>query len=231
MTLVNSDRCRVRLGSLAAFEDALAQLSKAAVKQDYKRPWSAYQTIHGTVGNISFITLHENWKELAKQAPPATLFEDLLGPEQGRALFAETSSCLDEMESVVAADRPELSYQDGQIAQPPAFLQFTQMRARAGAQEECEELIRKIAEAIPKVDDPTRFTAWQTLLGDRLSYGVSFPLSGLGDLDDRLSPADLLEKAFGSSEGSLIYRQGRQAISEIETSVSVYREDLSNPVR
>ena len=92
----------------------------------------------------------------------------------------------------------------------------------------CEELIRKIAEAIPKVDDPTRFTAWQTLMGDRLTYGVAFPLSRISDLDERLSPAALLEKAFGSSEGSLIYRQGRQAISALQTSISVYREDLSN---
>jgi hypothetical protein len=88
-----------------------------------------------------------------------------------------------------------------------------------------------VAEAIPKVDDPTRFTAWQTLMGDRLTYGVSFPLAGLADLDGRLSPADLLQQAFGSSEGSLIYRQGRQAISELQTSVSVYREELSNPRR
>ena len=86
-----------------------------------------------------------------------------------------------------------------------------------------------MAEAIPKADDPTRFTAWQTLIGDRLSYGVAFPLSGIGDLDQRLSPAELLEKAFGTSEGGLIYRQGREAISELQTSVSVYREDLSNP--
>ncbi len=108
-------------------------------------------------------------------------------------------------------------------------MQVTQIRARPGAQEECEELIRKVAEAIPKVDDPSRFTTWQTLMGDRLAYGIAFPLSGIGDLDKRLSPAELLEKAFGTSEGGLIYRQGREAISKLQTSISMYREDLSNP--
>ena len=228
MTLVNSDRCRVRLGSMVAFEDVVARLSKAAAEKDYDQPWMAYQTLHGAVGNISFITLHENWQDLAKQAPPATVFQDLFGPEQGSTLFAEATACLDGMESIVAMDRPELSYSEGRVEQPAPFMQFTQIRARAGAAEECEELIRRVAEAIPKVDDATRFTAWQTLMGDRLTYGVSYPLSGIGDLDERLSPADLLEKAFGNSEGSLIYRQGRQAISEMQTSISVYREDLSN---
>ena len=229
MTLVNSDRCRVRPGSIVAFEDAVAHLSKAAVEQDYERPWTAYQTVHGAIGNISFITLHESWQSLGAQAPPATLFQELLGPAEGRKLFAEANACLDEVESIVAVDRPELSYFDVAPERPAAFMQFTQIRARPGAQEECEELIRKVAEAIPKVDDPTRFTAWQTLIGDRLTYGVAFPLSGIGDLDERLSPADLLEKAFGTSEGGLIYRHGREAISELRTSVSVYREDLSNP--
>ena len=228
MALVNSDRCRARPGSMVAFEDVVARLSKAAAEKDYERPWTAYQTVHGVIGNISFITHHENWRDLAQQAPPATIFQDLFGPEQGRTLFAEATACLDEMESIVAVDRPELSYSEGRLEQIPPFMQFTRIRARAGAQEECEELIRKLAEAIPKVDDPTRFTAWQTLMGDRLTYGVAFPLSGIGDLDGRLSPVALLEKAFGSSEGSLIYRQGRQAISELQTSVSVYREDLSN---
>ena len=228
MALVNSDSCRARPGSMIAFEDVIARLSEAAAEQDYERPWTAYQTLHGTIGNISFITLHESWQKLAQQVPPATVFQDLFGPEQGRELFAEANACLDELESIVAVDRPELSYPEAELEGPPAFMQFTQIRARAGAQEECEELIRKVAEAIPKVDDPTRFTAWQTLLGDRQMYGIALPLSGIGDLDWRLSPADLLEKAFGSSEGSLIYRQGRQAISELKTSISVYREDLSN---
>jgi hypothetical protein len=228
MALVNSDRCRVRLGSMVAFEDVIARLSKAAAEKKYDRPWTAYQTLYGAVGNISFITLHESWKDLAQQAPPATIFEDLFGAQQGRTLFAEANACLDEVESIVAVDRPELSYSQGGLEQPAPFMQFTQIRARAGAQEECEELMRKVAEAIPKVDDPTRFTAWQTLMGDRQTYGVSFPLAGLADLDGRLSPADLLQQAFGSSEGSLIYRQGRQAISELRTSISVYREDLSN---
>ena len=228
MALVNSDRCRARVGSMVAFEDVVARLSKAAAEKDYERPWTAYQTLHGAIGNISFITLHDSWQDLALQTPPATIFQDLFGAEEGRRLFAEANACLDGLESIVAVDRPELSYSEAELERPPAYMQFTQIRARAGAQEECEELIRKVAEAIPKVDDPTRFTAWQTLMGDRLTYGISFPLSGIADLDARLSPADLLQKAFGSSEGSLLYRQGRQAISELQTSLSVYREDLSN---
>ena len=229
MVLINSDRCRLRPGSLVRFEQIVGRLSAAAAESGYERPWTAYQSLYGRAGNISFVTAHETWASLGQQAPPAKLFEDVLGQSDGPKLFEEANACIEELESVVAMSRPELSHSDPTPEQPAPFMQFTQMQARPGAQEECEELIRRVAEAIPKIDDPTRFTAWQTMLGDRLTYGVSFPLTSLAELDDRRSPPELLEQAFGHAEGGLIYRQGREAIGRLETSISVYRQDLSNP--
>ena len=231
--LVNSDVCRVRLDSLVTFEDGVARLSKTAVEKKYERPWTAYQVVHGQVGTIAFITLHDDWQSLGAQTAPATLFEDVLGEKEGRKHFAAVNACLEQIESIVAVDRPELSCADAPpaAATPPPMMQFTQIGARPGGQEACEELILKVAEAIRKVDDPTRFRTYQTLAGDRLRYGIAFPLQGLGDLDQQLAPPDLLTKAFGAAEGGKILRSGREAMESLETNISVYREDLSNPRR
>ena len=39
-------------------------------------------------------------------------------------------------------------------------------RARPGHADALEELVRKVAEAIPKVDDPARISTWQSYFGD-----------------------------------------------------------------
>ena len=52
-------------------------------------------------------------------------------------------------------------------------------------------------------------------------------------LDSVITPevAFLLTKAFGAAEGGKILRSGREAMESLETNISVYREDLSNPRR
>ncbi|MEN8181105.1 MAG: hypothetical protein ABFS46_01070 [Myxococcota bacterium] len=229
--LVNADICRVRPDSFVSFEDGVARLATAAREKGYERPWTAYQVVYGQTGTIGFSTLHDDWQSLGAQAPPATVFEEVLGAEAGRKHFAATNACLDQIESVVAIARDELSHAEpaGPSA-PSQTMMLTQLRARPGGQEACEELIRKIAEAIPKVDDPMRFRTFQTLVGDRLSYAIVVPLEGgLGALDQQLPVPELLNQAFGTAEGGLIFRSGREAIESLQTEINLYREDLSNP--
>lgn len=231
--LVNSDVCRVRPDGFATFEEGVAKLSKAAREKGFARPWTAYQVVYGQTGTIGFHTLHENWKSLGEQAIPARVFEEVLGDEGGRRLYATVNGCLEQAESIVAIDRPELSHAEpaGQ-GEPPAMMMLTRLRARPGGQESCEELIRKVAEAIPKLNDPTRFRTYQTLAGDRLSYAIVVPLEqGLGALDGQTAVPELLDQAFGSKEGTQVFRSGREAIESMQTDIAVLREDLSNPPR
>jgi hypothetical protein len=231
--LVNSDVCRVRPDSFVAFEEGVAKLSKVAREKSYERPWIAYQVLYGQTGTVGFHTLHENWQNLGDQAIPAQVFEDVLGAEEGRRLYAAVNACLDQAESIVAIDRPELSHSEpaGQ-GEPPSMMMLTRLRARSGGQEACEELIRKVAEAIPKLNDPTRFRAYQTLAGDRLSYAIVVPLEqGLGALDGQTAVPELLGQAFGSKEGASVFRSGREAIESMQTDIAVLREDLSNPAQ
>ncbi len=231
--LVNSDVCRVRPDSFAVFEESVAKLSEAAREKGYERPWTAYQVVFGETGTVAFHTLHENWQGLGQQAIPAQVFEEVLGEENGRRLFAAVNGCLEQAESIVATDRPELSHAEpaGQ-GEPPAMMMLTRLRARPGGQESCEELIRKVAEAIPKLNDPTRFRTYQTLAGDRLSYAIVVPLEqGLGALDGQTAVPELLDQAYGSKDGSGVFRSGREAIESMQTDIAVLREELSNPPR
>ena len=231
MPIVNSDVCHVRLDSISNFEEICANLSRTARESGYDRPWTAYQVLHGPVGVIAFHTMHEDFKSLGAQANPDQLFRDVLGESEGRKALNAANSCMTEIESLVAVDRPEFSYTDDAIPQPAPMLRLTLVRATSGGQEALEELMRKVAEAIPKVDDPARFQAFQTLWGDGMQYAIATPLRELADLDAQAQVPELLNQAFGAAEGGLIFRSGREAIQALETNLSVYREDLSNPVQ
>ena len=105
----------------------------------------------------------------------------------------------------------------------------TVLRVRPGHQDAAEELIRKLAEAIPKVDDPARLITYQSVIGDLRTLWTVRPIASLADLDRQLAPNDLLNKAFGSGEGGLIGRAGMEALESVERSILVLRADLSNP--
>jgi hypothetical protein len=90
-------------------------------------------------------------------------------------------------------------------------------------------MFRRFAEAIPKTDDAARVMTFQTVVGDISEYTMVRPLEGIGDLDNQNLMPDLLNLAFGSVEGGLIYRSGLDAIERLERSIVVYRGEMSNP--
>ena len=57
------------------------------------------------------------------------------------------------------------------------------------------------------------------------------PLRSLADLDQQLSGPELLNKAFGTAEGGLIWRNGTEALEQAQRQIVALREDLSNPPR
>ena len=106
---------------------------------------------------------------------------------------------------------------------------LTVLEESPGKQEACEEVIRKVAEAIPKLDDTARLMTFQTVVGNLSEYWTVRPLTDLSKLDDQRTPQDLLIQAFGPAEGGLIYRSGLDAMTRLQRSILVYRPDMSNP--
>ncbi|HBZ68279.1 MAG TPA: hypothetical protein DEP35_00365 [Deltaproteobacteria bacterium] len=137
------------------------------------------------------------------------------------------AECLADLRYTVSRNRPDLSYAPHVAPVPPALTLVTLLRARPWSLPACEELIGKVAEAIPKADDPSHLLAYQTVIGDLRTYWTVRPIQRIEALDRVLPPQELLVRAFGAEEGDRIYRKGIDALQHAERQMTVLRPDLS----
>ena len=230
LTMVNS--VTLRPGSVLRFQEAVGQLCQAAGEKEDAWHWTAHETLFGDARLIHFAYAAPDFASLQGLGTIVELWGRALGEERGLELFERANECIEHAEHTVSRDRPDLSYppDDMHVEQWPMAV-VTMARARPGHSEACEELIRKVAEAIPKLDDPARIVTYQVIIGDLMAYWTIRPLRGLADLDAQLPAPDLLTRAFGPGEGGLIWRTGQEAIQEAQRHVLAYRADLSNPSR
>ena len=212
-----------------SYEDGVRRLAERARQQKDAFQWRAYQVAAGQQGVLHFVSQAQDFTELAKRdVTPQALVLRLLGEKEGAKLGEELAGCSVASRYTIARERPDLSY--GPESTTPALPMsvVTVLRARPGHQDAAEELLRKISEAIPKVDDPARIVSYQTLIGDLRTYWTVRPIRSLADLDQQLPPGELLTKAFGVAEGGLISRSGTEALEQVERSIMLLRPDLSN---
>ncbi len=211
------------------YEDGVRRLAERAQQQRDGFHWRTYQVVAGRQGTMHFVSEVDDFKALAaRDATPQALVLRLFGEKDGAKLIDELLSCTLRSSYVIARDRADLSYPPERRDQPAPLAVVTLIRVRPGHQDAAEEMIRKIAEAIPKVDDPARLITWQTVVGDLRTLWTVRPLQSVADLDLQLQPMDLLTKAFGNAEGGLIARTGLDAIENVERSITMLRADLSN---
>jgi hypothetical protein len=220
---------QVRPECTRRYEELVGKLAHEAQEKSEKWSWHAHQAAMGELGQYHFVSENENFQAIATRGALPELTARVLGPKETERWMEEISGCLLAQRYEVVTDRPELSYPPAQMDKPSPAAVVTAIRVRAGHQDACEELIRKIAEAIPKVDDAARMVTYQTLIGDLARYWTVRPIGDLGDLDKHRSPADLLNEAFGAAEGGLIFRTGLDAVDDVQRSILVFRPDLSNP--
>lgn len=211
-----------------AYEGLVRKIAERAREKRDAFQWRTHQTVTGEAGRIHFTSEVADFSALAKRdLTPNLLVQRLFGEQESIQLLEDLAACTMAMRSVIGRDRPDLSYPPSQRDAPMHVV--TVLRARPGHQDAAEELIRKISEAIPKVDDPARIVTFQSVVGDLRTYWTVRPIQSLADLDAQLQPMDLLTKAFGSGEGGLIGRSGMEALESAERSITVLRRDLSHP--
>jgi hypothetical protein len=216
---------------LGAFEEGVRKLAARAAEKQEKWSWTAHQTAFGELGTIYFVSQAETWSQIAARGTTEQMVVRVLGEKDGARLLEEIRGCIQSAEQTVSVDRPDLSYAADATGQAAPLHVVTLARARAGGQEAFEEFLRKIAEAIPKVDDPGRTQVRQSLVGNLREYRIVRPLADLGDLDAQATPQDLLVRAFGAAEGGLLFRNGLEALEHVERRIVALRPDLSNPSR
>lgn len=221
---------RIRPERLRRYEELVQRLSKKAAQKKEAWHWTAHQTAFGeVVDTIHYVSESADFAAIGSRGLTDELVRRVMGEKEGNELLEQASECVLSRQQIIGTDRPDLSYPPERRDRTHPVAVVTTIRARPGGQEACEELIRKIAEAIPKVGDVARLVAFQTLVGDLAQYWTVRPVESLGELDRQLQPAELLNRAFGAAEGGLIFRAGLESIQEVRRQIVLYREDLSNP--
>jgi hypothetical protein len=220
---------RIRPERFRPYEELVQRLAKQAVQKREAWHWTTHQTAFGEGDQVHFVSDAENFATLGARGMPDALVRRLLGEKEGNEWLQRLNECVVSAQQTVSMERPDLSYPPERMERPYPAALVTIIRSRPGGREACEELIRKVAEAIPKAGDPARLLAYETLVGNPYEYWTVRPLRDLGDLDRQMQPADLLTKAFGAAEGGLIFRTGLEALEAVRREIVLYREDLSNP--
>jgi len=231
MPLINVLTVRIRPEHELRYLDLASQLAKRALEKKERFRWVAHQTLFGTRGPLfHFVSETANYAGIAGRGMPTEMFERVLGAKAAIDWQREILICTQDQRNTLSVDRPDLSYPPERTAQTAhPFGLVTAVRVRSGGQDAVEELLRKISEAIPKVDDPARILAFQSVVGDLRDYWTVRPLRNLGDLDRQRMPARLLTDAFGAGEGGLIYRNAMEAMERVERSIVRLLPELSNP--
>jgi len=230
MPLTNVLSVEIRPDSVRRYEERIQKLVQKARQKKDPFTWTAHMTAFGRGPAIHFVSVTEDFAGLQKRGQTPEMLARVLGEKESGSWLEEVGKATQAQEITIATDRPDLSYvrEEGRPQDHPLAV-VTDLRIRPGLREAFEELIRKLAEAIPKVDDPTQLLTSEVIVGDATRYYTVRPLSALSDLDKQRPPERLLHDAFGASEGGLIFRGGAEAILEIRREVLLYREDLSNP--
>jgi hypothetical protein len=229
MPLVTVYSDEVRLDQATRYEGLIQEVAQAAFEKKDQWNWTAHQVSFGNVGTFHYVAEAPDWATIQRRGEVDDLIRRVLGENRGNEVVQQLNECLVSSRRTISVDRPDLSYPPEEERRTSPRAMVTVVRARPGKQEACEEVIRKIAEAIPKAGDRTRLATFQTLVGDGLQYWTLRPAENLSEFDDRLLVPDLLNKAFGTAEGGLIFRSGLEAIESLRREIVRHREDLSNP--
>lgn len=231
MALTSVLSVRLQPGSIVRYEAAVARLAETARKKKEMSHWTAYQTLFGMEPGYRFTYEAESFAALGARGTIPELAARLLGESEAQRFAEEVTACIAQQQQIVLTERTDLSYVRGSMMpRDLGFASVSRIRVRLGAREAFEELARKLAEAIPKIDDPTQLVAYQVVVGDMAGYALVRPLRELADLDKQRMPDQLLTQAFGPGEGGLIFRNGGDAIESVEREIIARRDDLSNPV-
>lgn len=219
----------LRPDRIVAFQEQVAELAHMAAEQDDAWHWTAHQVLFGEGPRVHFASRAETFAEIDAQGQVDQLWLRVLGEKRGLEAMQRAQECVASVEQTVSIDRPDLSYIDD-LASPAEYpyAAITLVRARPGQAEGCEELIRKVAEAIPKTGDPSKLMAFQVTFGQLNAYWTLRPLRSISELDQQLPATELLNQAFGHAEGGLLWRSGSETIEDARREVLLYLPELSN---
>lgn len=227
MSLMTVLSVSIRPDRFGRYEAGVQRVAEKAVSAKEPLEWAAHQVMIGALGTIHYTSECPDWATLSKREPVDMMVRRLMGDTGGAQLMEQLADCIVAERYTVGRERADLSHPPDPHTPIRPFGLVTLLRARSGGEDAIEELIRKLAHAIPEVKDPRRFVAYQTVIGNLRTYWTVVPLADVAELDSFVPLPDLLQRAFGA-EGVLIYRTGMNALENMERQITVVRPELSN---
>lgn len=228
MSILSVVRYQLRPEKSAVWEGAVAKIAKRAGEKKDRLHWGCAQVAGGELGAFQIVIPAESFAEAAGRETPAALIGRLFDAKEAERLVADSSSAITGLSSAILRERPELGYASEETRRQPVAAVVTRMIVRPGHRDACEELLRKIAEAIPKTDDIRRFRVYQPLVGDLRLLAAVRPIFALAELDEATSVEELLHQAFGMAEGGLVFRAGLEGAEALTSELLLMRPDLSH---
>ncbi len=230
MSLVNVLSVELRPEKSPEYQLRVIELVKQVQKAGDDFHWTAHEGIYGEVDAIHFSTAALNFADISQRGTAIDMVLRVFGREKGVIALQGFGACVASERITISLDRLDLSYLPEEMsATPQAASVVTVLRSRLGRQEACEELLRKTAEAIPKLGDEPPMITFKVITGDLSEYWTVRPVDDISQLDHIRPDAQLLTDAFGTAEGGLIYRGGMEATEAANRSIMRYRPELSNP--
>jgi hypothetical protein len=229
MPLISVFTDQIRMDRLNRYQERIGELAAEARKKKEAWHWAAHQVGFGDRAKMYYVSRHEDYADVEKHGDPQALFRRVLGDKKGEKQLEEVSESLVSSERALGVPRPDLSYPKQPTEGIAPISSLVVVRARPGRQHAIEEMLFKIAEAIPKTGESAHIASYQAVTGDMLVYWVARALDRLADLDRQSIGRDLLSKAYGEPEGERLYHSGLENAEQLIREINFYREDLSNP--
>jgi hypothetical protein len=227
MSILTVARYHIKPDKIMDFENGLLEVTNRANEAEDPLFWTTAQVVGGPMGAYDLVLPRETMAEAGSAETAPVLVARLFDASRAQEILATLGSAIASVESSIIHDRPELSYPSEREPGQMLAAVVTQAIMRPGHRDAAEELMRKVAEAIPKTGDVRRFTCYQPLIGNLRELAAVRPVYEWSQLDEATPVDELLNQAFGAGEGGLVFRQGMEAFESLQSELARVRRDLS----
>jgi hypothetical protein len=212
----------IKPGMIKQFEEGRKRHMDWHRKQNDSWSWNLWQIVTGEdTGAYLSVTFGHSWKDL-----------DAWEAKMGDADDADSNT---NMVPFLASERASLwmvlkdSSHPGNMSEAPKMAEVNHFLLKPGSEEDFNDAIKKVNDAIVKTDWPVHYT-WYALVdgGAGPHYVLVLEMKGWADLaEPNPSFRGMLEKAVGKHDADVLIHSFNHTIEHEWTETIRYRPDLS----
>jgi hypothetical protein len=219
----------VKPSAVFEFEGLVKKINAANAKAGVppSRFWSVSR---GGPGFTYLATLrYAKWAEMDDRPSMMAVLKKALGDVEGPKVWAATLANVESSSSVVNKVLPSLSSPPTSFDKPPAHIRLSRVEVNQGMGPKFEVYLEKLKAAQDKVGGTPPVIRYASVLGPANVYTAAYYFDKYAQWDGVPAINDVLRKAYGDAEASLLQESARACIKSLDVSVLDYRADLSTP--